>query len=58
MKFTMTVSENTLNTIITALRIERTRANEEGNARNIAIIENALDDIDKNTYVSNVMDVN
>lgn len=58
MKFTMTVSEKTLNTIITALRLERTRANEEGNARNLAIIENALDDIYKNTYVSSVRDVN
>lgn len=58
MKFTMTVSENTLNTIITALRIERTRANEENNAKNIAIIENALDEIDKNTYIANVRDVN
>ena len=55
MKFTMTISENTLNTIITALRIERARAIDEGNAKNIAIIENALDDIDKNTYISNVM---
>lgn len=58
MRFTMTVSENTLNTIITALRIERTRANEENNAKNIAIIENALDEIDKNTYIANVRDVN
>ena len=58
MQFTMTVSENTLNTIITALRIERTRANEENNAKNIAIIENALDEIDKNTYIANVRDVN
>lgn len=57
MKFTMTVSENTLNTIITALRIERTRANEENNEKNIAIIENALDEIDKNTYIANVKDV-
>ena len=58
MKFTMTVSENTLNTIITALRIERTRANEENNVKNIAIIENALDEIDRNTYIANVKDVN
>lgn len=57
MKFTMTISEQTLNTIITALRIERTRANEENNARNLAYIEEALDEIDKNTYIANVMDV-
>lgn len=58
MKFTMTVSENTLNTIITALRIERARAVDNGNDKNISIIENALDEIDKNTYISNVRDVN
>ena len=58
MKFTMTVSEKTLNTIITALRLERARAIDEGNNKNISTIENALDDIDKNTYVSNVRDVN
>lgn len=57
MKFTMTISEDTLNTIITALRIERARAIDEGNNKNILIIENALDDIDKNTYVSNIRDV-
>ena len=57
MKFTMTISENTLNTIITALRIERTRAIDEGNNKNISIIENALDDIDKNTYIANVNDI-
>lgn len=58
MKFTMTVSEKTLNTIITALRLERMRANAEDNENNLAYIEDALDDIDKNTYVSNVNDVN
>lgn len=58
MKFTMTISEQTLNTVITALRFERMRANEEGNEKNVAYIESALDDIDKNTYVSNVNDVN
>ena len=58
MRFTMTVSENTLNTIITALRIERARAIDENNDKNISIIENTLDDIDKNTYISNVKDVN
>lgn len=57
MKFTMTVSEDTLNTIVTALKIERARAIDEDNAKNITIIENALDDINKNTYVSNVRDV-
>jgi hypothetical protein len=54
MKFTMTISEKTLNTIITALRLERMRANAEGNKNNLAFIEDALDDIDENTYVSSV----
>lgn len=56
MKFTMTVSDKTLNTIITALRFERARAIEEDNKNNLAFIESALDDIDKNTYVANVME--
>lgn len=58
MKFTMTISEKTLNTIITALRLERMRAIAEDNSNNLAYIEDALDEIDKNTYISNVMDVN
>ena len=58
MKFTMTISENTLNTILTALRLERARAIDENNSKNISIIENALDEIDKNTYISNVLDIN
>ena len=56
MKFTMTISEQTLNTIITALRLERMRANAEDNARNLAYKEDALDEIDENTYIANVMD--
>ena len=58
MKFTMTVSENALNTIITALRFEKMRAEKENNKDNLDIIENALDEIDKNTYVASVRDVN
>ncbi len=58
MKFTMTISEKTLNTIITALRFERARAIEEDNKNNLAFIENALDDIDENTYIASVMDRN
>jgi hypothetical protein len=30
------------------------RANAEGNKNNLAFIEDALDDIDENTYVSSV----
>lgn len=56
MKFTMTISEKTLNTIITALRLERMRANAEDNKNNLAFIESALDDIDNNTYIASVID--
>lgn len=58
MKFTMTISDDTLNTIITALRFERARAISEDNKHNLAYIEDALDEIDENTYISNVNDVN
>ena len=54
----MTISENTLNTIITALRLERMRANAEENENNLKYIEDALDEIDENTYIANVMGVN
>lgn len=50
----MTISEKTLNTIITALRLERMRANAEDNANNLKYIEDALDEIDKNTYIESV----
>lgn len=58
MKYTMTISEKTLNTIITALRLERMRANAEDNANNLAYIEDALNEIDENTYIASVMDLN
>ena len=58
MKFTMTISDKTLNTIITALRFERARAIEEDNKNNLVFIENALDDIDEHTYVASVTDRN
>ena len=57
MKFTMTVSEKTLNTIITALRFERMRANAEDNKNNLAYIEDALDEIDANTYIESVINL-
>lgn len=56
MKFTMTISDKTLNTIVTALRLERARAIEEDNKNNLAFIESALDDIDEHTYVANVLE--
>ena len=58
MKFTMTVSEKTLNTIITALRLERMRANAEDNKNNLRYIEDALDEIDANTYIASVASAN
>lgn len=56
MKFTLTVSEETLNTIITALRFEQARAEDEGNENNLEYINRALETIDKNTYVASVLD--
>ena len=58
MKFTMTISEEALNTIITALMFERLRADSEGNENNLLHIESAIKEIDENTYVSNVMNLN
>lgn len=52
MKFTLTVSEEALNTIITALRFEQERAEDEGNENNLGYINRALGEIDNNTYVS------
>lgn len=57
MQFTMTVSEKTLSTIITALKLEKVRAIEEGNEKNLAFIESAIDEISDNTYISNVNEV-
>lgn len=57
MRFTMTVSEKTLSTIITALKLEKVRAIEEGNEKNLAFIESAIDEISDNTYISNVNEV-
>jgi hypothetical protein len=52
----MTISENTYNTILTALKLERMRANAEDNKNNLKCIENALDDIYENAYIESVMD--
>ena len=57
MNFTLTISEENLNTIITALRIEQKRAIEEDNAEAKAHIKSALDAINNNTYIANVNDV-
>ena len=57
MKFTTTLSEEDLNTIITALRIEQKRAMEEDDTEAIACIKSALDAINNNTYVANVKDI-
>lgn len=58
MRFTMTVSEECFNTILTALRFERDRAKKESNDKNLLYIDSAIHEIDEHTYVSNVMDVN
>ena len=57
MKFTMTISEEVLNTIVTALRFEKDRAEDEGNDKNLGYINRALEAIDNNTYVANVREV-
>ncbi len=50
-EFVIHVSEETYNTILTALRYEKFRAEDEGNTKNIGYIESAIGDIAKNTYV-------
>ena len=57
MKFTLTISDEVLNTIITALRIEKQRAEDEENTSNLAYINNALAVINNNTYVANVREL-
>ena len=57
MKFTLTISDEVLSTIITALRFEKQRAEESDNERNLKYINDALNAIDQNTYVANVRDV-
>lgn len=57
MNFTLTISEEDFNTIITALRFEQARATAEGNDENLAYINHALKAIDDNTYVASVKEV-
>jgi hypothetical protein len=57
MKFTLTISEEVLNTIVTALRFEKNRAEDEGNNENLGYINRALEAINDNTYVANVKEV-
>lgn len=58
MKFTMTVSEECFNTILTALRFEEARAEEEDNEKNLAYIEEAIREIEDNTYVASIRNTN
>lgn len=58
MRFTMTVSDECLNTIFTALQFEKIRAKEEENEENLEYIERAIREIDDNTYVASVRNVN
>ena len=57
MKFTLTIHEEDLNTIITALRFEQKRAKAEDDDEALEYINHALDAINNRTYVANVMDV-
>lgn len=57
MKFTLTISDEVLNTIVTALRIEKDRAECDGNNENLGYINRALEAINNNTYVASVMEV-
>lgn len=56
MKFTLTIPEEDLNTIITALRLEQRRAIEEGNTEAMAHIKSALEAINNNTCIANAKD--
>jgi hypothetical protein len=53
----MTVSEEVLNTIVTALRFEKDRAECDGNNEGLGYINRALEEINNNTYVANVKEV-
>lgn len=57
MKFTLTLPEKDLNTIITALRIEQNRVIEEGNTDAIACIKSALEAVNNNTCIANAKDI-
>ena len=57
MKFTLTISEEVLNTIVTALRFEKNRAEDERNNENLGYINRALEAINDNTYVANIKEV-
>ena len=56
MKFTLTLPEKDLNTIITALRFEQKRTKEENNTEANACIKSALEAINNNTCIANVKD--
>ena len=52
-KFVIHVSEETYNTILTALRYERFRVVEDGEEEYVDCLDDAIDDVCKNTYVKN-----
>ena len=52
-QFVIHVSEETYNTILTALRYEKNRATAEGNEKNVVYLKDAINDVYKNTYVKN-----
>jgi hypothetical protein len=53
MKFTITVSEDDFNTILTALRFEQDRVKAECDTASLEYINHAIEAIDQNTYVAN-----
>ena len=53
MKFALTMSEENLNTIITTLRNEQTRAIENNDDEAKTSIKHALDAINRSVYVVN-----
>lgn len=57
MKFNLTISEEGLNTILTALHFEQARAESEGNNENLTYINRAINEIDNNTYVANIKEM-
>ena len=50
-QFVIHVSEETYNTILTALRYEKIRAEDEGNTKNMRYLEDAIKDVSDNSYI-------
>jgi hypothetical protein len=57
MKVTLTIPIDDYNNILTALYVERDRAREENNKKNLAHLERTIEAVQKNMYPANVMEV-